>query len=217
LVAKNVFLRVSEDNLTLTAAGVAFYAMIAIFPAMAAFVSIYGLFADPSAIPQQVAGFSNLLPSGSLKLLTDALQNFANKSSSTLNIALIISIGLAVWGAKAGVSSLMTGLNIANGTVEKRSLWMQQIVALILILGTVLFAIVAIVSIAFLPVAVRVLSLSRGIEIALGLGRWPLLAVLICFGLTVVYRYGPCREIVDWKWITGEGRATEKRWGGLRQ
>src|SRR5579863_8337619 len=93
-IAKNVVLRIGRDNLMLVAAGVAFYAMTAIFPAIATFVSIYGLFADPDAVQKQIAGFSSLLPAASLKLLTDALQSFAGKNSSTLNMALLVSLGL---------------------------------------------------------------------------------------------------------------------------
>jgi len=118
-IGKNVVLRVGRHNLSLVAAGVAFCAMTAIFPAIAALVSVYGLFADPRTIERQIASFSDLLPANSLKLLTDALENFAGKSQSTLNVALIISIGLALWSAKAGVSSLMTGLNIADGNNQK--------------------------------------------------------------------------------------------------
>src|ERR1700743_488791 len=124
-IALNVAMRIGRDNLMLVAAGVAFYAMTAIFPAIAAFVSIYGLFADPKAVQGEIAGYTDLLPAASLKLLTDALLAFANKSNSTLNVALLLSLAIALWSAKAGVSSLMTGLNIANETTEKRSLLMQ--------------------------------------------------------------------------------------------
>jgi membrane protein len=201
-IAKNVVFRIGRDNLMLVAAGVAFYAMTAIFPAIATFVSIYGLFANPDAVQEQIVGFSSLLPATSFKLLTDALQNFASKSSSTLNIALLVSLFLALWSAKAGVSSLMTGLNIANETTEKRSFIVQQAVALALTLGAILFAMVAIGAIALLPAIIDFLPLSDGAKTGLGLGRWPLLTLLVCFGLAVMYRFGPCRERAKWKWIT---------------
>jgi membrane protein len=201
-IAKNIVFRIGRDNLMLVAAGVAFYAMTAIFPAIATFVSIYGLFANPDAVQEQIAGFSSLLPATSFKLLTDALQNFANKSSSTLNVALLVSLLLALWSAKAGVSSLMTGLNIANETTEKRSFIVQQAVALALTLGAILFAMVAIGAIALLPAIIDFLPLSDGTKTALGLGRWPLLTLLVCFGLAIMYRFGPCRVRAKWKWIT---------------
>jgi membrane protein len=195
-------LRVGRDNLALVAAGVAFYGMTAIFPAIAAFVSIYGLFADPRAIEGQLASYSNLLPANSLKLLTDALQNFSAKSQSTLNVALLVSVALALWSAKAGVTSLITGLNIANEAVEKRSFIVQQILAVALTIGAAFLAIVALAAVALIPAVLDFLPLADGAKSALGMGRWPVLAVMVCVGIAIVYRVGPCRDASEWKWIT---------------
>src|SRR5580658_10153268 len=122
----NIIMRVSRDNLMLVAAGVAFYAMTAIFPAIAAFVSIYGFFADPNSVTDQISSFSAILPSDSLNLLTSTLTSFAKKNTSSLSVAAAISIVAALWSSKAGISALMTGLNIANETTEKRSFLVQQ-------------------------------------------------------------------------------------------
>jgi membrane protein len=195
-------MRISRDSLMLVAAGIAFYAMTAIFPAIAAFVSIYGLFANPSAVESQIAGLSSLLPPASLKLLTDALQSFASKSNSTLSLALLVSVAVALWSAKAGMTALMSGLNIANETIEKRSILVQQATGLALTLGGIVFAGVALAAIALLPVIIDVMPLSAAVKSALGLGRWPLLAVLVCFALAVLYRFGPYRERAKWRWIT---------------
>jgi membrane protein len=201
-ITKNVLVRISRHNLTLIAAGIAFYAMTAIFPMIAALVSIYGLFADPTKIEQQVAGLYGLLPAASLELLTDALHSFATKSQATLNTALIISVGVALWSARAGVLSLMTGLNVCNETIENRHLVVQQLVALALTLGTVLFAMVALTAVALMPAVIDILPVPDAHRSALGYGRWPLLAVMICFALAVLYRFGPDRQRPKWKWIT---------------
>ncbi len=201
-IATNVVMRISRDSLMLVAAGIAFYAMTAIFPAIAAFVSIYGLFANPSAVENQIAGLSSLLPAASLKLLTDALQSFASKSNSTLSLALLVSVAVALWSAKAGMTALMSGLNIANETIEKRSILVQQATGLALTLGGIFFAGVALAAIALLPVIIDVMPLSAAVKSALGLGRWPLLAILVCFALAVLYRFGPYRERAKWRWIT---------------
>lgn len=214
-IAVNIVLRISRDSLMLVAAGVAFYAMTAIFPAIAAFVSIYGLFADPTTIEAQIAGYAGLLPDASLRLLTDALQSFASKSSSTLSAALLISIAVALWSAKAGVSALMSGLNIANETIEKRNIFVQQATGLALTLGGILFAGVALAAIALLPAIIDYLPLDSAAKSAFGLGRWPLLAVLIGFALAVLYRFGPYRERAKWRWITlGSAIATLLWLGG---
>jgi membrane protein len=201
-IAKNVFVRIGKDNLSLVAAGVAFYAMTAIFPAIAAFVSIYGLFADPAKVEDQVASLSNLLPATSLKLLTDALQSYANRSHSSLNFALLVALALALWSAKAGVSALMTGLNIANEQEEKRSFILQQVIAIALTVGAVLFAMVALTALAVLPPLIGFLPLTDELKTALDLGRWPLLAVLGAFVLAVVYRFGAYKEHAKWRWIS---------------
>ncbi len=201
-IAVNIVLRISRDSLMLVAAGVAFYGMTAIFPAIAAFVSIYGLFGDPSTVQAQIAGYAGLLPDASLNLLTDALQSFATKSSSTLSVALLIAIAVALWSAKAGVSALMSGLNIANETIEKRNVFVQQATSLALTLGAILFAGVALPAIALLPAVIDYLPLDPAAKSALGLGRWPLLALMICFALAVLYRFGPYRERAKWRWIT---------------
>ena len=201
-IAKNVFVRIGKDNLSLVAAGVAFYAMTAIFPAIAAFVSIYGLFADPAKVQDQVASLASLLPAASLKLLTDALQSYASKSHSSLNFALLVAVALAVWSAKAGVSALMTGLNIANEQEEKRNFIMQQIVALALTLGAIVFGMIALAALAVLPALTGFLPLPDAMKTALDLGRWPLLAILVAFALAVVYRFGAYKEHPKWRWIS---------------
>jgi membrane protein len=201
-IAKNVFVRIGKDNLSLVGAGVAFYAMTAIFPAIAVFVSIYGLFSDPAKVQDQIASVAGLLPAASLKLLTDALQTYASKSNSSLSIALVVSIALALWSAKAGVSSLMTGLNIANEQDEKRSFIMQQVVALALTVGAVVFAIIALAALAILPVLLGYLHLPPSLATVLNFGRWPLLALLVGVGLAVIYRFGAYKPHPKWRWIS---------------
>jgi membrane protein len=201
-IAKNVVVRIGKDNLSLVAAGVAFYAMTAIFPAIAAFVSIYGLFADPAKVQDQVASLSSLLPATSLKLLTDALQSYASKSHSSLNFALLVALALALWSAKAGVSAMMTGLNIANEQEEKRGFILQQVIAIALTVGAVLFAMVALTALAVLPALIGFLPLTDRLKTALDLGRWPLLAVLVGFALAVAYRFGAYKEHPKWRWIS---------------
>jgi membrane protein len=208
-ICKKVALRVEQDNLSLVAAGVAFYAMMAIFPAIAAFVSVYGLFADPRAIEQQMASYSNLLPPNSLKLLTGALENFSGNNHSTLNVALVISVCVALWSARAAVTSLMTGLNIVNETTEQRSFIFQQVVALAMTVGAACLAIVALAVVALIPALLEFLPLTDGSQNLFALARWPVLTILVCFGLAVIYRLGPSTPHSKWKWITwGAAMAT---------
>jgi membrane protein len=154
---------------------------------------------EPNSVQQQIAGFSGLLPPNSLKLLTDALQSFASKSTSSLNVALVVSVALAIWSAKAGVTALISGLNIANETDEKRGFITQQLIALSLTVGAVFFAMVAFAAVALLPIVIAVFPLPDSVKTTLGLGRWPLLAVMVSFGLAVIYRFGASREHPKWR------------------
>ena len=198
----------------LVAAGVAFYAMTAIFPAIAAFVSIYALFADPRGVENQAAAVAALLPDASFNLLSDALKAFTLKSSSTLNLALMVSLGVAIWSAKSAVASLMTGLNIVNGTAEKRSFLVQQGVAIALTVGSVAFAAFALSAIALLPAVINILPLTTAAKTMLGLGRWPLLGLIAWFALAVIYRFGPSRENPKWRWITAGAAIASLLWLG---
>ncbi len=207
-IAKAVFSRFGQDNISLIAAGIAFYILAAIFPALAALVSIYGLFADPSQLANRVSGLKGVLPPEALKIITDGLNNFAHKSGSQLSFALVISLVIALWSARAGMSSVMTGLNIAYEETEKRSFVMQNVIALALTLGGIVFAIAAIVAVAVVPAALALLHADGFAMQILAVARWPALAVLVVIGFAVVYRYAPSRTNPNWTWISwGSGIA----------
>ena len=201
-IAKAVFARFGRDNISLVAAGIAFYILAAIFPALAAMVSIYGLFADPSQVAGRVGGLEGVLPPEALKILTDGLNNFANKSGSQLSLALLVSLVIALWSARAGMSSVMTGLNIAYEEKEKRSFIMQNVIALALTIGSIVFAIVAVTAVAILPAALALIHAQGITAQILNFGRWPVLAVLVIVAFAVMYRYAPSCTNPNWTWIS---------------
>ena len=201
-IAKSLFARIGRDNITLVAAGVAFYLMLALFPALAALVSLYALVGDPADVARRIGEYGSLLPPEALKLITDGLEGFAKKSGSALSLALVTSVLFALWSARAGISSVMTGLNIAYEETEKRSFIMQNVIALVLTLGAVVFAILVILAVAVIPVVLKFLDLSDLAANLLDLLRWPLLAVLVSLGFAVMYRWAPSRSHPRWRWIS---------------
>ena len=207
-IGRSVVDRFGRDNISLIAAGIAFYILAALFPALAAMVSIYGLVADPKQVTERVAGLSGILPPEALKIITDGIDTFAQKSGSQLSFALVVSLALALWSARAGMSSVMTGLNIAYEETEKRSFVMQNVVALALTLGGILFGILVILAVAIVPAAFAFLH-SDGIAAqVLDIARWPVLAAVVVLGFAVIYRYAPSRTHADWRWISwGSGIA----------
>lgn len=201
-IARAVYDRFGRDNISLVAAGVAFYVMLSIFPALAAMVSLYALVGDPDDVANRISEYGNLLPPEALKLIIDGLHNFAKTAGSTLSWALGTSVLLALWSARAGIASVMTGLNIAYEEVETRSFVVQTLMALGLTVGAVLFAVVVVFAVAVIPIILKFLSLDGAAATLIDLARWPILAVLVAMGFAVIYRYGPSRKGANWRWIS---------------
>lgn len=194
--------RVSRDNLTLVAAGVAFYALLAIFPALAFLVSVFALVADPTALADRLQQLNGVLPPEALKLITDGLTTFADHGEQKHGFALVVGLVLTLWSAKAGMSALMTGLNIAYEEQERRSFIVQTLVALGLTLGAIVAAIVCLAAIAVVPAILAFLPLPGFAATLLSWGRWPILAILVLLGLALIYRFAPSRQHPKWHWIS---------------
>ncbi len=201
-LGKSILDRTGRDNITLVAAGVAFYVILAIFPALAMTVSLYALFGNPADVAIRIQSYGGLLPPESLKLITDGLNSFAQKSNSQLSLALVTSVLLALWSARAGISSVMTGLNIAYEETETRSFIMQNVIALALTAGGVVFAIMVFVAVPIVPIALKLLHIGGLAATLVDLLRWPILALFVAMGFAVIYRYAPSRSHPRWRWIS---------------
>jgi len=201
-VLSRVWCRMGTDNLTLIAAGVAFFEMLAIFPALAAFVSTFALVADPGGVRQTAVELSAFMPPEAAKLLIDALSSLVAHATSQLSLGLIFSVLVALWSARAGLAALITGLNIAYEEQEKRGFVEQQIVALLLTLGALLLGAVVIVALGVIPIVLAFMPPSSAEAMLVGLARWPVLAVLSMGGVAVLYRYAPSRRQAKWQWIS---------------
>jgi membrane protein len=194
--------RLGKDHISIVAAGVAFYGMLAIFPALAALVSIYALVADPADIQNQMTAVQGAVPEEVYSIITRQLQQIAGQSSGALGIGVVISILFALWSAAKGTKSLIIALNIAYREDEQRGFIKLNTVALLLTLMAVLFVIVTLGLIAALPALLGSFGLPSSMEILVSLARWPLLAILVMIGLTVLYRYGPDRDQPRWQWVS---------------
>lgn len=194
---------VKQDNLTIVAAGVAFFAFLAIFPALAALISIYGLVADPAAVEQQIASLRGVLPAEAADLIGRQLSRIASGSSQTLGWSLALSVLLGLWSANKGMKGLIQGLNIAYGEEDRRSWLKRTAIQLGLTLGAIIAAVVAIGMVVALPAVLSFLGLGSGARIGVEVARWVLLAALVVLGLGVVYRIGPARGALrPRRWIT---------------
>jgi membrane protein len=193
---------VKEDNVTLLAAGVAFYAMLAIFPAIIAVVTVYGMVADPNQVESQVGEFAKSLPSGADQLLTEQLRNVTEAGRQSLSIGLAVSLLAVLWSASSGVQGLVKGLNLVYDERETRGFAKLRGLSLLLTLGAIVVAVVALALITVFPGVIDGLGLGQAGELAASIARWVVLAVLVLVALAVLYRFAPDRANPRWRWVS---------------
>ncbi len=202
---KQVLLRtkqqMKEDNISLLAAGVAFYAFIALFPALIAAVTVYGLVADPEQVEQQISSFADTLPREAATLLSQQLTNIAGGSSSALGWGLLLSLGGALFAASGGMQNLINAVNIAYDEEETRGFVKLRALSLALTLGAIVFIVVAIGLVAVLPVVLDAAGLGAAGRIAAQIARWVGLVVFVLIALAVIYRFAPDRDDPKFRWV----------------
>ncbi|HXT78736.1 MAG TPA: YihY/virulence factor BrkB family protein [Acetobacteraceae bacterium] len=200
---------VSDQNLFLVAGGVTYAILLAMFPGLAALVSIYGLVFDAGQIERQVAALSGVLPVQTQELLSQQLHSLVQASNGALGFAAVAGLLLALWSASRGMSGLLTAINIAYEEKERRGFIKFNLLAIGLTLGLLIVGIVAISLVAVLPAAVQLIAVGPTMEWLLLIVQWPLLIVLVMLGLAVLYRFGPDRNKPQWRWVSpGAGTAT---------
>jgi membrane protein len=197
-----VYRNISDHRVLALAAGMTFYSLLAIFPALAALVAIYGLFSDPAAITGHLDQVSGFMPSGAIDVARDQLTRVASKGNQTLGVTFAIGLGVSLWSANAAMKSLFDTLNIVYAEQEKRGFIKLNAVSLTFTAAAVAFVLVAIAAIVVLPVALKYLGLTNFIDQLLRIVRWPALFVALTIALALIYRFGPSREAPMWRWIT---------------
>jgi membrane protein len=197
-----VWAEMTEDNLSLVAAGVAFYGLLAIFPGIAAAVSIYGLIVDPQTVGEQMSDMSQVLPQESRGIIEEQLTRVTSSGSTALGLGAILGLLLALWSANKGTQALITALNIVYDEQEKRGFIWLNVISLALTLGIILFMIICLAAIAALPALIGSLALPKMVQqLAIWL-RWPILGIAFVIALAVLYRYAPSRDEPRWRWVS---------------
>lgn len=193
--------QLTEDNLSVVAAGVAFYGFVAVVPAIAVMVAFYGLIANPSQVAEHVTALTDVLPSEVVPLLEEQMVRIAS-DSTTAGIGAIVGVLIALYSSTNATKALITGMNIAYGEKEKRGFFKLTAVAIGLTLAAIVGVILAVGLVAILPTILGYLNLSGGAATLLNILRWPLVVGGFMAALTVVYRYGPSRDEAKWRWIS---------------
>lgn len=201
-IARRVWAELDHDNISFVAAGVAFFGLLAVFPALAVMVALYGLVADPGDVQQQFDALQGVLPSEAQQLLSDQLREIASHASRTLSIGVFFGLLLTIWSAGKGMTSLITALNIVYDEQEKRGFLHLNGLSLALTLGTIVFSLLALALVVALPTFLGFVGFKGWLLTVLSLLSWPLLGVGFMGGLAVVYHHAPCRDRPKWQWVS---------------
>jgi len=207
-IAKRVKTEVKNDNVPLLSAGVAFYSLLALFPALVAVVSMYGLVADPGEVATQLKSLTRAMPKEAADLIIKQVRTIASSSSGALGVTVVVGIALALWSASSGMKWLMSALSLIYDEREDRKFVKLRGMALILTVGAAAALVITIGLLAATPSLARAVGLGSVGVVVFNVLKWPLLLALVVAGLTALYRYGPNRNTAKWAWVTwGSGIA----------
>lgn len=193
---------VQQSYLDLIAAGVAFYYLLALFPALAAAVSMYGLFLDPRVISAQIEEMSRFVPPDALAIISTQTNKLVETTNATLSVSFLFSLALALFSATKGMSALIKGFNVAYKEKERRGFFKLTLINYSLTVIMMLYFLLAVTVVAGVPIVLHWLRVDAELQSGLLLVRWPILFVMAYLGLEILYRYGPCRENARWRWLS---------------
>ncbi|MBE7183339.1 MAG: YihY/virulence factor BrkB family protein [Methylobacterium mesophilicum] len=197
-----VYNEAMEDRLMLLAAGATFYLLLALFPFLASFVSLYGFVADPRTVADQIAFLGSFMPSGGVELIGSQLRALSTADSSSLSFGFLLGLAVALWSANNGVKALIEGLNAAYDENEKRSFIRLNLVSFAFTLGTIALGIFFLISVGVVPAVLAFLRLDAWTDMLIRVARWPVMLCAVIVGISMLYRFGPSREPAKWRWIT---------------
>lgn len=208
-LTKRVASEVVDNDLMTQAAAITFYTLLSIFPGLTMLVSLFGLFADPATIMHQVDNLTLIMPGGGQDLLREELKTLTSANTSGLGWAAIIGLLTSLWTANQAMKAMFNGLNQVHEVKEKRSFITLTALTLLCTAGMVVLMIVALGAVVVVPAVLAFVGLGTVFDQLLVWARWPLLLIGISGMLAIVFRFGPCRTKVVWRWITwGSGFAS---------
>jgi membrane protein len=207
-----VYASINDNRLLAVAGGVVFYSLLAIFPAIAAFVSLYGLIADASTIDSHLSMAAGVLPAGAVDILHEQIVRLTAKTDAKLGLGFITGLAVALWSANAGMKGIIDALNVVYDEKEKRSFVKLNLLSLLFTLVAMVSLMIAIAAVVVAPIVFSAVGLSSFPSLALAVLRWPLLLIVAAAGLAAIYRYGPSRTEARWQWLSVGSAASAIGW-----
>jgi len=201
-VLKRVRKEAKQDDVSLLAGGVAFFALLALVPAMAAGVSIYGLFANEATVVRQVRGVLGAAPEEVRNLVVAQLRSIVSGSTGGITVTAVIGILVALWSASSGMSHLLGAINVAYDEGETRGFIRVRGVSLLMTIGAIVFLLIAFTFVAIVPALLAKTGVNAVARVGAGIVRWVILLPAMIVALAVLYRFGPDRDQARWSWLS---------------
>ncbi len=211
-IAKRVAAKISSDRLLTEAAAITFYALLALFPALAATVSLYGLIADPATISDNLDALSGVVPGGGMQIISDQVHSLTANGSKALGFAALLGLATSLWSANQGTKALFDALNVVYAETEKRGFLLRTAVTLAFTLGGIVFVLLALAAVVAVPVVLGSVGLGGVAGPLLRILRWPLMLAALAVLLACIYRFGPSRERARWQWVSWGGGFAAVAW-----
>lgn len=208
-IGKRVIDQIKRDHVQITAAGVAFYFFLALFPTIVAAISLYSLVLDPAQISEDMAKLRSFLPPETFSIFKEIMDPLLNESPKALGWSFALSILFSIWSANKGTSAIFEGINISYNEMDERGFIKKKALTLTFTLGGIVIGIISIASVIAFPSLVDRLQLTKTITEILNYGRWILMAIILIFSLGILYKFAPDRDRPKFSWVSwGAGVAT---------
>ena len=201
-ILARLYARFSESRATLIAAGTTFYLLLALFPTLAALVSIYGFLADRATLTDHLSFLAGIMPAEGFAIIRDQIVALVAQDQATLGFTFFVSLAVTLWSANNGVKTMFEAMNVAYGETEKRGFIKLTLITLGFTLGALLLAVLFIFVVAAVPVILAAFPLGGFAETLVSVVRWPILGAAAIFALAALYRYGPSRDKAEWRWLS---------------
>lgn len=214
-IGRRVVREVSDDRVPLVAAGGAFFMLLALFPGLTAFVSLYGFVSDPQTIADHIALLGGLLPSGGVDLIEAQLKSLVSQDPSALSLGFIAGLATALWSTNSGIKTLFAAMNVAYNEREKRGFFRLNFISFGFTLAALAIGMLFIVSVGVVPAVLAFAGLGHLTEFLVSVLRWPVMFVACWAAIAVVYRYGPSRRRAEWRWIMVGSLLATAVWIGM--
>ncbi len=211
-IAVGTYRRIGDDRLPLVAAGVVFYWLLALFPAITALVSSYALFTDGGTIRGHLAQLAAVVPAGTYSVIEDQVGRVLANGQTKLGFAFLVSLSLALWSANGGVKAIIDALNAVYDVDEQRGFFKLNGFSLLFTLGALGAVLAAIGLVIAAPIVLARIGFGSLVAVVVDVGRWPVLAALTFGGLALLYRTAADRAAPPWRWVVPGSAVATLSW-----